>query len=1687
MIGNQYFSWNRMKKKSKKPIIFVVLFALFMSIFPTNLLFAQASNSTFENPVIWADVPDPSVIRVGNTYYMSSTTMHMNPGVPIMKSHDLINWEIVNYVYDYLETNDEQALRNGKSEYGNGSWASSLKYHNGTFYLGVFSHSAGKTYIFQTDDIENGEWTKSTIDGAYHDLSLLFDDDGRVYMVHGTNNIRVTELTSDATAIKEGGLNKVIISNASQIAGSSFIVPAEGAHVQKIDGKYYIFLITWPQGKNRTQLVYRADSIDGEYEGRIALDDSGIAQGGIVDTVNGDWYGFLFQDRGAVGRVPFLVPVSWEDEWPIFGEDGKVPTEMAIPIGSSIHKNAIVASDEFYQAPKKSEEMTIFSASSYAGTDLIENGDMENGQDPWSGNGAATVQITDEEAYSGTFSLFTTGRAATGDGPRQMITGKVSPNEEFTFSAKVKYTEGPDEKIFNIAIQNGPSWQGISVMGSATIKKGEWGTIKGTYTIPENADLSQTFIFIETPWVADPDPVLDLLDFYVDDISFVNNTEVDELLENGGIEDGKEPWTGNGAATVHVTDEEAYSGSYSLLTTGRAATGDGPKQVITGKVKVGEEYKFSAKVKYTEGPNQKRFNFAIQNGPTWQGISVIGTAMLTKGEWGTIEGTYTLPLNIDTSETFIFIETPWVANPDSVIDLMDFYVDDVSFAKLPSTPEKEKDGEYDDNGSRLPLVWQWNHNPDNNFWSLTERTGYLRLTTGRTSTSILDARNTLTQRTFGPESSGRIAMEIGNMRDGDVAGLAAFQRDYGFVGVKAEGNQKSIVMVDGSSESPTVIESIPVTQDRVYFKVDFDFKDRTDKAYFYYSLNGIEWTAIGNTLQMRYTIPHFMGYRFALFNYTTKNPGGYVDFDYFRIDDKITGTDTSETVLKISLDDVPEVIGAPNIEFEVPVRMDPLPNGEYSSLTASFSIPKKFNVTGVDFHSSNIVGNSSYTYSNNQLKLNVVGDTVGFTHEDSDLFATIKLTVKDFATSNKTEVIKTDYVKVSGGNIDFDVHGANATIGLQKIETEALGKIPGYSNPLITHKLGADPNVLVHNDRVYMFMTNDEFQYGENGNIIQNNYSYINTITVISSEDLINWTDHGAIPVAGPNGPATWASQSWAVTVTEKVIDGKEKFFLYFSNNASGVGVLTADHPLGPWTDPRGSAIVDRNTPGGEDVVWVFDPAVFVDDDGQGYLYYGGGVPGGNNPTEDQQRNPKTARVVKLSDDMINIEGRAEAIDAPFMFEASEMHKYKDKYYFSYSTNFSSASRSQDMPGSGEIAYMISDNPMGPFTYVGTVLKNPYQYFEVGGNNHHEFFEFKGQWYVAYHAQTVAKELNVVQGYRSPHLNKIEYFNNGNMKEVKLDMEGVPPVATLNPYERTEAETIAWNAGISTEVSNAPGSILEQVNLHVTDIENGDWVAVSQVDFGEKGAKTFQANVASTVGGTIELRVDSPVGEVIGTLDIEPTGGVQQWKVLETSVSNVKGIRNIFFMFSGEEGDTNLFNFDYWMFTEGAGDPGDGDGDGGPGDGDGDGGPGDGDGDGGPGDGDGDGGPGDGDGDGGPGDGDGDGGPGDGDGDGGPGDGDGDGGPGDGDGDGGPGDGDGDGGPGDGDGDGAPIDGDRTPKDDSKDRPSNDRTGDSKPDGKGGIKLPSTATNMYNYLFAGIVLLFIGALIVYQYKRRKEM
>ena len=333
----------------------IVLLAVLLA--RTNTIQAQALSSTASpnkelivNPMLWADVPDPDVIRVGDTFYMVSTTMHLMPGAPVMRSKDLKNWETVSYIFDRLTDSPKYDLQEG-TVYGRGQWATSLKYHKGKFYALLAPNEAGHmgdTYIFTAEKAE-GPWTQVSRMRHFHDCSLFFDDDDRVYVFYGTGEMM--ELKPDLSDVIEGTHQQIFKRDAEETG------LLEGSRMIKHNGKYYLLMIShvYAPGRHRREVCYRATDIHGPYEKRVILEsDFGgmgyVGQGTIVDTEYGDWYGIIFQDRGGVGRLLTLSPVRWIDGWPMIGdEQGKVPATMR-PLVSNQPEKGIVCSDGFDDA-----------------------------------------------------------------------------------------------------------------------------------------------------------------------------------------------------------------------------------------------------------------------------------------------------------------------------------------------------------------------------------------------------------------------------------------------------------------------------------------------------------------------------------------------------------------------------------------------------------------------------------------------------------------------------------------------------------------------------------------------------------------------------------------------------------------------------------------------------------------------------------------------------------------------------------------------------------------------------------------------------------------------------------------------------------------------------------------------------------------------------------------------------------------------------------------------------------------------------------------------------------------------------------------------------------------------------------------------------------------------------------------
>lgn len=316
----------------------------------------DAQTSIVHNPMLWADVPDPDIIRVDSDYYLVSTTMHLMPGGPIMHSRDFRHWETVSYLFDKLTDSPKYNMVGG-TVYGRGQWATSLKYHDGKFYA-LFApndNPGGDTYIMSAQKA-SGPWTLVSRLPHFHDASLFFDDDGRVYVFYGAGN--VIELNPDLKSVKAGGLNTTLFEREAEETGL-----LEGSRMIKKDGCYYLLMISWPKNKPRRQVCYRSPSLKGKWEKKTIVETEFggfpyIGQGTIVDDVNGRWWGVIFQDRGGVGRVLTLLPCRWIDGWPILGDaDGHVPeyVNTGLPVYPIGHDQSTVASDSFNEKVLKPE------------------------------------------------------------------------------------------------------------------------------------------------------------------------------------------------------------------------------------------------------------------------------------------------------------------------------------------------------------------------------------------------------------------------------------------------------------------------------------------------------------------------------------------------------------------------------------------------------------------------------------------------------------------------------------------------------------------------------------------------------------------------------------------------------------------------------------------------------------------------------------------------------------------------------------------------------------------------------------------------------------------------------------------------------------------------------------------------------------------------------------------------------------------------------------------------------------------------------------------------------------------------------------------------------------------------------------------------------------------------------------
>lgn len=435
-------------------------------------------------------------------------------------------------------------------------------------------------------------------------------------------------------------------------------------------------------------------------------------------------------------------------------------------------------------------------------------------------------------------------------------------------------------------------------------------------------------------------------------------------------------------------------------------------------------------------------------------------------------------------------------------------------------------------------------------------------------------------------------------------------------------------------------------------------------------------------------------------------------------------------------------------------------------------------------------------------------------------------------------------------------------------------------NPIVQTCYTTDPAPMVCGDRLYLYTGHDE----DNAD-----FFWMQEWRIYSTDDMVNWTDHGS-PLAIED--FSWGDdRAWA----PQCIERNGKFYMYVPlhsrlSGAMAIGVAVGDSPIGPFKDAIGAPLVDGS--------WDYiDPTVFIDDDGQAYLFWG---------------NPKLY-YAKLNDDMVSISGVVHEVEqTPEGFgkpkfvpmeadkkyfstytEGPWFYKRNNKYYMVYAAG--------GIPE--HIGYSMSDSPSGPWQYKGVIMP---QCDTNSFTNHAGIIDYKGKSYFFYHTGKLPGGSGFA---RSIAVESFEYNADGTIPKIMPTDKGVAPVGLLDPFKRTEAETMAWSEGVRTEQNGSTG-------VYVSDIHNGDYIKVPNVNFANSSPRKFGVSAASALrGGTIEVHMDSIDEPLVAEVLVPSTGGWENWRIIETDVKQkISGVHDIYFLFKGRKGP-KLFNLDYWMFN----------------------------------------------------------------------------------------------------------------------------------------------------------------------------
>ncbi|MBQ9357113.1 MAG: family 43 glycosylhydrolase [Prevotella sp.] len=479
-------------------------------------------------------------------------------------------------------------------------------------------------------------------------------------------------------------------------------------------------------------------------------------------------------------------------------------------------------------------------------------------------------------------------------------------------------------------------------------------------------------------------------------------------------------------------------------------------------------------------------------------------------------------------------------------------------------------------------------------------------------------------------------------------------------------------------------------------------------------------------------------------------------------------------------------------------------------------------------------------------------------------------------------------------------------MGLLLVLVISLGA--AAQNPIVQTWYTSDPAPMVAGDRLYVYTGHDE----DNAD-----FCWMYEWRAYSTTDMVNWTDHGTLLNLNS---FSWADdRAWAAQCIER----NGKFYWYVCahsklTNGMAIGVAVADSPTGPFRDALGRPLYDDGS-------WDnIDPTVFIDNNNgelQAWLFWG---------------NP-TIHYAKLNEDMLSFDGEVsivnqtvEGFGSPNFRERQRDVSYEDCYTEGpwilrrdITTPAASAAglakRAAGLAKKAQplyyllyaaggvpehIAYSTAPSFEGPWTYRGTIMP---QEDTRSFTNHCGVVDYKGHSYFFYHTG----KLPGGGGFgRSAAVEEFTYNADGTFPTIHHTDEGVSPIGTLSPYQRVEAETMAFSLGVHTEAN-------DQTGVFVSDIQNGDYIKVREVDFGQQSPASFTATAASALqGGRIEVRLDSLGGQQVALMEVPHTGGWEQWRTLSAPVQQpVTGKHDVFFAFTGYKG-CKLFNFDWWKFNQ---------------------------------------------------------------------------------------------------------------------------------------------------------------------------